>query len=315
MEATELLEAPSGRFSQLDAGHKHTCAIRQDGAVECWGRFLREDDDRDPELKAAMEALVAPPEGRFKSLSAGFLFSCGVRIDNSAECWGLAAAASQGGLGPPDGEYTAVAAGGYHACGIRLDQTVVCWGSDHGFNGQFFGQATPPDGPFEVISAGFEHTCGFRPNGEIRCWGSIVGPPAGEITEACMLQPDGTPYCYLSEAGAITQCETNPDGTTRCWVDEEETKAKRIWGGWAGDPPDGDRKAMDSAKGFSCALWDVGYTDGGYIKCWGSNVINGLRPEGSFVAVTASADHGCGLKPDGAIECWGDNDFGQASPP
>ena len=41
-----------------------------------------------------MEAMWAPPEGRFISVSAGFLFSCGVRNDNTAECWGLAASLS-----------------------------------------------------------------------------------------------------------------------------------------------------------------------------------------------------------------------------
>ena len=127
-----------------------------------------------PEEKAIMEAMWAPPEGRFISVSAGFLFSCGVRSDNSAECWGLVAVVSDA-LTPPEGKYQSVSAGGYHACGIRIDQTVVCWGSNLGFDGDFLGQATPPDGPFEVINAGYFHTCGFRPDGEIRCWGSIVG--------------------------------------------------------------------------------------------------------------------------------------------
>ena len=127
-----------------------------------------------PEEKAMMEAMWAPPEGRFISVSAGFLFSCGVRDDHTAECWGLAASLSNA-LTPPGGEYTLVSVGGFHACGIRTERTVVCWGSNQGFDGDFLGQATPPDGPFEVIDAGGYHTCGFRPDGEIRCWGGIVG--------------------------------------------------------------------------------------------------------------------------------------------
>ena len=235
-----------------------------------------------------MEAMLAPPEGRFKSLSAGFLFSCGVRIDNSAECWGLAVVASRGAFAPPDGKYTSVSAGGFHACGIRTDQTVVCWGGNRGFDGDFLGQATPPDGPFEVINAGGYHTCGFRPDGEIRCWGDIVGGADGEITI----------------------CKQQSDGTTQCREDEEETAPHRAWGGGSGPTPDGNLKAIDSGKGFSCALWD-----GGHIGCWGSGGINDPPPPGIFEAVTVGGDHGCGLRPDGSIECWGDDDFGQARPP
>ena len=173
-ESAGLIDSPPGSFSQIDAGHHHSCAIHQDGAVKCWGSMSIEGGDIPPETKAMMEAMWAPPEGRFMSVSAGFLFSCGVRDDHTAECWGLAASLSDA-LTPPDGEYTLVSVGGFHACGIRTDRTVVCWGGNQGFDGDFLGQATPPDGPFEVINAGGYHTCGFRPDGEIRCWGSIVG--------------------------------------------------------------------------------------------------------------------------------------------
>ena len=142
-ESTGLLDSPPGSFSQIDAGHHHSCAIRQDGAVKCWGSMSIEGDDMPPEEKAMMEAMWAPPEGWFISVSAGFLFSCGVRDDNTAECWGLAASFSDA-LTPPEGEYTSVSVGGFHACGIRTDQTVVCWGSDPGVRRRF---SRPGDAP------------------------------------------------------------------------------------------------------------------------------------------------------------------------
>ena len=288
-EATGLIDSPPGTFSQISAGDLHSCALRRDGTVECWGGMLVEDlfqDDTPPDAKAMMEAMLAPPEGQFISVSAGFHFSCGVRIDNSAECWGLAVVA--GAPTPPDGKYTSVSAGGFHACGIRIDQTVVCWGSNSGFDGDFLGQATPPDGPFEVISAGGYHTCGFRPDGEIRCWGSIVGGPDGEIQI----------------------CEPQADGTSRCWTDERVNEAYRAWGGGPDSVPDGSRKVIDSDQRFSCALW---YESS--IGCWGSGSPDGWPPPGPFEAFSVSRNHGCGLRPDGSIECWGEDTFGQASPP
>ena len=309
VEATGLIDSPPGTFSQISAGDLHSCALRRDGTVECWGQI--EDifqDDMPPEAKAMMEAMLAPPEGRFISVSAGFHFSCGVRIDNSAECWGLAVVA--GAPAPPDGKYTSVSAGGFHACGIRIDQTVVCWGGNQGFDGDFLGQATPPDGPFEVISAGGYHTCGFRPDGEIRCWGGIVGGPRGEFGLFCQLRPDGTELCETREMNTIEVCELQPDGASRCRTDERATEAYVAWGGGPDSTPDGDLKAVDSGQGFSCALFD-----GGHIGCWGSGGINDPPPTGIFTAVTVGNDHGCGLRADGSIECWGDDTFGQASPP
>ena len=193
--------APWKISPRIDAGHHHSCAIRQDGAVKCWGSMSIEGDDMPTDAKAMMEAMWAPPEGRFISVSAGFLFSCGVRDDNTAECWGLLASLSDA-LTPPDR--------GVHR---RQCGWLPCLRNPHrpdgrfagaaiqGFDGDFLGQATPPDGPFEVINAGGYHTCGFRPDGEIRCWGSIVG-------------------------GYHQTCEPQPDGTNRCWTDERAEESQ-----------------------------------------------------------------------------------------
>ena len=286
--ATGLLDSPPGSFTQIDAGYYHTCAVGEDGIVECWGGLHSEDDALlTPEERDMMKTLLGPPEGRFISVSVGLCLDCGVKVDNSAECWGVGPASSDE-LNPPDGKYTSVSVGDFHACGIRADQTVACWGGNEGFDGDFLGQATPPDGPFEVINAETYHTCGFRPDGEIRCWGSIVGGVDGEVQT----------------------CEQQPDGSTECRVDEEVTAAHRAWGGWPGEAPDGDLKVIDGDQDFSCALWD-----GGHIGCWGSGGINDAPPPGVFTAVTVGHEHGCGLRPDGSVECWGEDEFGQASPP
>ena len=286
-ETIGLLESPPGSFTQIDAGSHHSCAVRKDGTMECWGGSSFDDVPQTPEEKAMKEALLEPPEGQFMSVSVGLWLDCGIKVDNSAECWGIGPVISDE-LNPPEGKYTSVSVGDDHACGIRIDQTVVCWGSNQGFDGDFLGQATPPDGPFEVINAGGYHTCGFRPDGEIRCWGSIVGGMDGEVTT----------------------CQQQPDGTSRCWTDDKATEANRAWGGSPDGTPDGNLKAMDSGQGFSCALWD-----GGYIGCWGFGGINDSPPPGIFEAVTVGEEHGCGLRPDGSIECWGDDRFGRASPP
>ena len=149
-----------------------------------------------PEERAMMEAMSAPPEGRFISVSARVPVL--LRSEGREQRRVLGSCDRRLGCADPGGGgYTALSAGGYHACGIRIDQTVVCWGSNRGFDDEFLGQATPPDGPFEVINAGTFHTCGFRPDGEIRCWGSIA---RGEI-QTCEQQSDGATRCWMNERG------------------------------------------------------------------------------------------------------------------
>jgi Ca2+-binding RTX toxin-like protein len=38
-------------------------------------------------------------------------------------------------------------------------------------------------------------------------------------------------------------------------------------------------------------------------------------PGGPFMAVTTGAVHSCGLRPSGAVECWGNNGWAEGTPP
>src|SRR5947207_14965000 len=40
-----------------------------------------------------------------------------------------------------------------------------------------------------------------------------------------------------------------------------------------------------------------------------------LLAPGTVAQVSAGADYGCALRTDGTVACWGDNYFGQATPP
>ncbi len=51
----------------------------------------------------------------------------------------------------------------------------------------------------------------------------------------------------------------------------------------------------------------------GSIVGWGDQVVVNL--DSGFVAISAGSLHSLGLKADGSIVAWGDNDFGQCSVP
>ena len=133
----------------IDAGGAHTCGIKTDGTVACWG--------------ANQWAQTTAPAGTFTAVTAGGNHTCGIKSDGTAACWGHNA---YGQSPAPAGTFKAVTAGDLHTCGIKSDGTVACWGN----NGS--GQSTAPAGTFTALSAGGYHTCGIKTAGAVACWGS-----------------------------------------------------------------------------------------------------------------------------------------------
>lgn len=166
-----------GAFASVEAGWFHTCGIRADGRVRCWGRNR--------------EGQADPPEGTFEAVDAGKFHTCGVRPDGSMECWGGGEALSRAGLArhagePPEGPFSDLAVGRLHTCGLRDGSgRVDCWGvgaeADVERSADDVDQAVPPDGAFRTIDAWGERTCGLRrADGRIECWGRSLSASLDE---------------------------------------------------------------------------------------------------------------------------------------
>ena len=91
-------------------GH-HSCGLRTDATITCWGR--NDDDQTD-----------APP-GTFTAITTGGHHSCGLHTDATITCWGRN---DEGQTDAPPGTFTAVTSGAGRSCGLRTDAIVICWG-------------------------------------------------------------------------------------------------------------------------------------------------------------------------------------------
>ena len=172
---TGVLPTPTpiaARWTSVSAGAFHTCGVRDDGQVVCWGS----NTDTDNNYVGQVDA----PPGKFESISAGAFHACGIREDMTIKCWGDNTYEQ---LNSPAGAFHSVSAGEFHNCGLRLDRTVACWGRNKSGDA-YIGQADPPPGAFAAVDAGDYHTCGIRAGG-VECWGSnfdgAASPPSGSF--------------------------------------------------------------------------------------------------------------------------------------
>ena len=125
--ATLVACGEGARYSQVAVGSNHSCGLRTDGSVVCWGA-----ND--------FGQLLAPEDERFDAITAGGIYTCGLRSNGTAVCWGhfsgvsedLARALTGDGLHSPpfppeDESFTAIEAKGEVTCGFRTGGGVVCW--------------------------------------------------------------------------------------------------------------------------------------------------------------------------------------------
>ena len=109
-------------FGAVAAGGFHSCGLRTDGSVTCWG---------DNEY-----GQVEVPSGLFAGVSAGgHRHSCGVRTNGSVACWGWN---RYGQTYAPSGAFSSVDAGYLHSCALSNGGSVRCWGDDR------YGQTDAP---------------------------------------------------------------------------------------------------------------------------------------------------------------------------
>ena len=271
----------AGEFVSVSAAARHTCGVRRDGSVQCWG------SNEGPDGEWLGQA--TPSAGKFDSVSAGFWHTCGVMRDGSVECWGWD---SSGQATPPAGEFALVSAGSHHTCGLKRDGTVDCWGYDKE------GQASPPDGKFISVSAGSTNTCGVRRDGSVECWGVTAygsGVRGGQFTLP-ILQLD-----YVN-TGAYHTCGVSRNGSVECWGADESGQST---------PPAGEFASVSAGGRHTCAV-----RSDGSVECWGWDLYGqATPPPEEFASVSAGFRHTCGVRRNGSVACWGSDGDGQATPP
>jgi hypothetical protein len=278
----------------FSAGGAHSCAIRADGSIVCWG------DDSQGQLDGI-------PAGAYSAVSAGGAHTCAIRNVGTLECWGDDSKGQLENI-PDDaaGPFGAVSAGGAHTCALRVDpepkdRRLFCWGDDS--TGQL-DRIRPGD--YTAVSAGDGHSCVIRESRHLGCWGD---DSFGQVSDA----PGewnywhwfwhGHNYFSAVSAGGTHTCGIRFGGGIECWGDDSKGQLDAI--------PAGEFTALSAGGAHTCAIGEDGALD-----CWGDDSFGQLDEPllGEVGAVSAGGAHTCARPAAGGLVCWGDNQYGQSLP-
>ena len=197
--------APPGPFVQLAAGDYHSCGLRADGSVACWGCGINGGSgvgnlDR-----------CRPPDVTFEQIVAVDSTSCGLDLEGRLHCWGTYDELAV----PQDGGFVQVdVTGSDSGCGLRDDGRVTCWGQVY---------EVVPDTPLTAMAIGSDFGCGLDDSGAVSCWGEKMEtpPPAGQFVQI--------------SAAACRACAVSAEGEVACWGDSF---------GWGQDGPEGGGQCL-----------------------------------------------------------------------
>ena len=259
----------------VGAGAGHTCGLKADGTLACWG-------------DNGYGQTAVPSNPNWVQVSASWYHTCGLQADGTLACWGDNTYGQT--AVPSNPNWVQVSVGLYHTCGLQADGTLACWGSNS--DGQT--DVPSPNANWVQVSAGLYHTCGLKADGMLVCWGWNYD---GQTTV-----PSNPNWVQVSVGGYHT-CGLQADGTLACWGYNGSGRATV-------PSPNANWVQVSAGLPYTCGL-----KADGTLACWGDNTYGQAAvpsPNAKWVQVSVGRYHTCGLQADGTLRCWGDNGYGQA---
>lgn len=302
-----------GRALAIAAGSAHTCAILEGGELRCWGR----NNHGQLGISTGADRLSRPavvPLAAVRAVSLGGNYdagqTCAVQENGRVLCWGQN---NFGQLGTGDMQdrtrpscvgqlppVRSLAMGMWHTCAVLSPSAVHCWG--FGSAGQLGNgvsgistapQLTPlpvvglPGEGVDVLALGALHSLMLSTAGFLRAFGLNV---AGQLGTTVMGDTRALPADVLFPARAGVPVKQAAAGYQHsCAVLADESLY------CFGDNRLGQLGVAVGSQSFAPQLV--------------------LEP-GQVAAVALGGDHGCALRSgDGAVLCWGRNEWAQAGGP
>ena len=275
------------KWAQISAGDWHTCGMTTENDAYCWGF----NGDGRCGIGNTKTPIMTPAKVKgnykWKMISAGYFYSCGVRTDGAVFCWGknnygrLGNGQLNGNETVPvrvgkETDWVQVFAGGDHTCALKTDKSVWCWGNNE--EGQLGSGKTPKElpvsavpvkvkGSYKYLSNSSKFACGILTNGEGVCWGSNAqgnlgsGKNVSYAINPTKIKSSGL-WRQLT-AGQFVGCGIKSDNSGWCWGAGNLTPTKVNGSPWI-TMTAGDWNALGVVQnGTGFAWWENEWGEGG----------------------------------------------------
>ena len=168
----------------VDEGEEHTCAIRRNGDLYCWGGNSYGMVGNGNTTTQNLPVHIITNE-KFRKVSLGDYHSCAITRDDRLYCWG-GNSDGRTGVGGTQNILTpvqilenvdSVDANYHHTCAVTKNGDLYCWGENSDGrvgNGTFTNQQTPVKVLENVksVDVGYYHTCALKTDGSLHCFGA-----------------------------------------------------------------------------------------------------------------------------------------------
>ena len=315
----------------------HTCGLRDNGTVWCWGKQFYSAIGAD-EFTSQLQLDKTVPEqvlpgNEWVDISVDVFDSlCAINQKGAIYCIGENNDGETGNGAGYDGyqegepskvvgdyKWLKISSGGSDgyadnvSCGIRTDGIAMCWGGNRYYSSLPYGRfgAGSYDDPYASsvpieVSGGFTWTdieaarhdvCALRDNGSVYCWGQAISNVPTAL-------PGGFTFSEISGGGTVFCGIRDTDQQLMCWNNPGDTPVLR----------GGGHQFTSISSGYGSYSGDHGCgirTDGAAL-CWGYSTDPVLVGGGhSWKQLSVGLANVCGVRTDDVGMCWGENWVGE----
>lgn len=320
--------------AKVTAGAHHTCGLRTDGTVVCWGF------NSSGQL-GTYEGAAVPGLTSVEQVAAGSGHTCARLTGGTVRCWGYNREGELGNGTNTDSVMPVAVSGLNNVVDISAGSAVSCaaittgarcWGWNANRN---LGNGTTADSNTPVIAGSLNNAvevavrelagCARTSAGAVWCWGANNYGQGGNDTiggSGLPIQANGITTAAQIAVGEMHVCARLSGGSVMCWGQGGQGQTG------TGTSPTSPTTVPNLANITDlCAGWrhTCAVRSDGRVLCWGEN-------GGGQVGVTGSANvstptlvpnlsdvtdvacgeqHSCARLSSGAVKCWGYNLYGQ----